>query len=1017
MRIVIALSGILLTLALSASFVQAQGYSPETAVQKMRPAEGFGVRLVASEPLVRKPVAIEFDDRGRAWVIQYLQYPNPAGLKRVHVDRYSRTAYDRVPEPPPRGPKGVDRISILEERNAQGRAIKIRDFVSDLNLATGLAFGHGGVFVLQAPYLLFYPDRDADDVPDGPPEVLLSGFGMEDASSVANSLTWGPDGWLYGCQGSTVTARIRGIEFQQGVWRYHPLTHRFELFCEGGGNCWGLDFDEHGELFYSTNVGGYVMVHGVQGAYYWKQFDKHGRLSNPHAYGYFDHVPHRHFRGGHVTVGGIIYQGDSFPERFRGKFIAADLLGHALYWHDLEPHGSSFRSRHGGELLLANDTWFAPSDVTVGPEGAVYICDWHDKRTAHPDPDAEWDRSRGRIYKIAFRGTLPYAGQDLRKLSSARLVSLLSSKNDWLVRKARRILADRRDPEIILPLRRGVLESDNSAFALQALWALYVSGGFGEGFAAKALEHPNPDVRRWAVRLLADEGCISATISERLREMAAHEADVRVRCQLACSAKRLPMVDALPVIEHLALRTEDANDPYIPLLLWWALERHAIPSRDRIVGFFSSRRAWDSPLIRETIEERLLRRYAAEGTQEGFRSCARLVASAPSAREHGRLISALDLSLQDRLVSGTRKPMGSLLSQFAPIEGKTGEVNHSRKETIPPDLMNVLLSYWKDNRMAPTYLRLMIRLGHRPAQDQAVKVSIDRSVPLLLRLAMLRTLHEAATAECVEPLLKLLDADESDELRLATITVLQRFDDPRISDALLEGYGKLNSRLRSRARAVLLSRKASAMAFLQGVNQGTYPSAEVAIEELRPLSLFKDKKLEELVRKHWGNIQPGTAEEKLAEVRRLANDLRSADGNVQAGRELYRKHCASCHRLFGEGETVGPDLTHANRKDRDYLLVSIVDPSALIRKEYVSYVVQTTDGRVLTGLMAEQTPGSITLLSAKNERTTIARDKMESIQESPVSLMPEDLLRQLKPQELRDLFRYLQSEQPSSAQK
>jgi hypothetical protein len=162
----------------------------------MSAAEGFTVRLVAIEPLVRKPVAIDFDDRGRLWVIQYLQYPNPAGLKRVGVDRYSRTVYDRVPEPPPRGPKGADRITILESPDEQGRFTKARDFVAGLNLATGLAFGHGGVFVLQAPYLLFYPDHDGDDVPDGPPEVLLAGFGMEDASSVANSLTWGPDGWL-----------------------------------------------------------------------------------------------------------------------------------------------------------------------------------------------------------------------------------------------------------------------------------------------------------------------------------------------------------------------------------------------------------------------------------------------------------------------------------------------------------------------------------------------------------------------------------------------------------------------------------------------------------------------------------------------------------------------------------------------------------------------------------------------------------------------------------------------------
>src|SRR5438105_6897396 len=209
----------------AAAAVVGQGYSPNEAPRRMKVADGFQVKLVASEPLVRQPVAIEFDDRGRLWVIQYLQYPNPAGLKRIKVDRYSRTVYDRVPEPPPRGPRGADRITILEDPDEHGRYRKARDFAGGLNLASGMALGHGGVFVLQAPYLLFYPDRNGDDIPDGPPEVLLKGFGMEDAHAVANSLQWGPDGWLYGAQGSTVTANIRGIEFQQGIWRYHPRTH------------------------------------------------------------------------------------------------------------------------------------------------------------------------------------------------------------------------------------------------------------------------------------------------------------------------------------------------------------------------------------------------------------------------------------------------------------------------------------------------------------------------------------------------------------------------------------------------------------------------------------------------------------------------------------------------------------------------------------------------------------------------------------------------------------------------
>src|SRR5262245_29909780 len=167
--------------------------SPAEARKTFRIAGGLKIELVASEPTVRQPVCITFDDRGRLWVLQYLQYPIPNGLKPVEVDQYLRTKYDRVPEPPPGGPKGADRVVILEDADGDGVFGKPKDFLTGLDLASGMALGYDGLFVVQPPYLLFYPDKDHDDVPDGDPQVLLKGFGMEDAHAFANSLTWGPD--------------------------------------------------------------------------------------------------------------------------------------------------------------------------------------------------------------------------------------------------------------------------------------------------------------------------------------------------------------------------------------------------------------------------------------------------------------------------------------------------------------------------------------------------------------------------------------------------------------------------------------------------------------------------------------------------------------------------------------------------------------------------------------------------------------------------------------------------------
>ncbi|HEU5118856.1 MAG TPA: PVC-type heme-binding CxxCH protein, partial [Isosphaeraceae bacterium] len=323
------------------------GFSPSEAIERMTLPDGFHAEVVASEPMIRQPVAACFDERGRLWVIEYLQYPNPEGLKPVSVDQYLRTEYDRVPEPPPAGPRGVDRVKVLEDTDGDGRMDKETTFVEGLNLASAIAVGHGGVFIGQTPYLLFYPDKNRDDRPDGDPEVLLKGFGMQDAHAVVNSMMWGPDGWLYGAQGSTVTAKIRGIEFQQGIWRYHPLTKEFELFAEGGGNTWGLDFDRLGNAFGSSN-GGFITFHMKQGGYYWKGFAKHGPLHNPRTYGYFNSVDYSGPKvGGHVTPGGILYKADEYPEEFRNQFIGGNLLANAVYWHVLEPKGSTFQGHHG----------------------------------------------------------------------------------------------------------------------------------------------------------------------------------------------------------------------------------------------------------------------------------------------------------------------------------------------------------------------------------------------------------------------------------------------------------------------------------------------------------------------------------------------------------------------------------------------------------------------------------------------------------------------------------------------
>ncbi len=596
---------LLLAVLVPHSMTRGQGYPADQAVANMTVKEGFTVDLVAAEPLVRQPVAIDIDDRGRLWVLQYLQYPNPAGLKRVAVNRYSRTKYDRVPEPPPHGPRGADRLTILLDVDGDSICDRARDFVTGLNLSTGFAFGHGGVFVLQVPYLLFYADKNRDDVPDGEPQVLLEGFGMEDSSSLANSLTWGPDGWLYGTQGTNITAKIRGVEFEQGVWRYHPTTDRFELFCEGGGNSWGLDFNAQGNLFYATNYGGYLMHHGVQGSYHEKAFAKHGELHNRFAFGYFPHVPHDKFEGGHVTVGGFFYHGDSFPASYRGRYISADTLGHAVRVNDVHADGATFRSTTGGVLVQANDDWFAPSDSLMGPDGAVYFCDWHDQRTAHPDPDANWDRSNGRIYRLRHDAASTAAHVDPNQLTSVQLVDWLASRNEWRVRRARRILAERRDKSMTENLQE-MLRGDNANLARQALWTLAAMGTYERDVPMHLLTSQDEVIRAWAIRLIGDRpsrdpgqpAAIPPAWEQHILTLARSDQSPLVISQLAASAQRFPATLALGIVWAISERDEWLADRYVPLLAWWALERHSTSARQHVLDMFAQRCLGQSVLHR-----------------------------------------------------------------------------------------------------------------------------------------------------------------------------------------------------------------------------------------------------------------------------------------------------------------------------------------------------------------------------------------------------------------------------------
>jgi putative membrane-bound dehydrogenase-like protein len=947
--------------------------------------DGFHAELVAAEPDIRQPLSACFDERGRLWVVEYLQYPNPAGLKPITVDQYLRTEYDRIPEPPPHGPRGADRITILHDPDGDGRFEKLTTFVDGLNLASGLALGRGGAFVLQAPYLLFYPDRDRDDRPDSDPEVLLSGFGLQDAHAVANSLTWGPDGWLYGAQGSTVTARIRGIEFQQGIWRYHPESRRFELFAEGGGNTWGLDFDRLGRILGSSN-GGFIAFHMVQGGYYWKGFAKHGPLHNPRAYGYFDAIAYdgpKH--GGHVTPGGIIYKGGAYPPEFDNAFIAGNLLSNAVYWHLLSERGSTLKGRHGGTLLDAHDPWFRPVDLLTGPDGCVYVVDWHDRRASHLDPRDTWDRSNGRIYRIVHRTRQPVEPFDLASRTTNQLLELIDNPNDWWSETARRILYDRRDPSPIPQLLTQLdAESANPARALKLLWALDACGGLTAETGFRLLQHPLAPVRAWAIRRLGDDHIHFGPIPDALVARAQSDDSPLVRSQLAASAPRwLPSI-ALPILLRLAERDQDATDPFLPLQIWWGLESllSQPDHRTHLAERFADPELQNRPLVRDHLLERLARALASEADPAALALLANLLASAQTTTAPP-LLRGIDKGLEAVTRIPEAPALAALVRRFEPQPG-----------------------------LQALCLRIAARLHDPSAYSTLCDAVADPSTPDDQRTALIELLGQLPSDHGRRTLLKSLDSGPSPATRLALINALAAYDHPDVPAALVRLYPDLDPAARSRVVALLASRPSWASPLLDALESKAIPPSDLRPELAAQLAALVPDLLPRL-ESVWGRIAAATPEsvrQRIAEVRGILPE--GDKGNPERGRLVFEKTCAGCHRLFGSGGAIGPDLTGADRSNLDFLLTSLIDPSAAVRGEYQAHTVALADGRILTGLLAEQTDQSLTLVDSQQQRTTIARDQIEQIAPATQSVMPAGLLDNLTDDQIRDLFRYLQSSAP-----
>ena len=956
------------------------GLTPEEAAKAMTLPEGFSATLFAGEPDVVQPIAMTIDARGRLWVAEAYSYP-----VKVSEDQ------------------AKDRILIFEDKDNDGKFDSKKVFADKLNLVSGLEIGFGGVWVGAAPHLLFIPDANHDDTPDGPPQILLDGWAMQDTHETLNSFIWGPDGWLYGCHGVFTHSRVGKpgtpdadrTPINAGIWRYHPTKHIFEVFSQGTSNPWGVDFDAKGQCFIEACVIPHL-YHMIQGGRYERQAGGH---FNPFT---FDDIKtiadHRHYvggnphggngrsdsvGGGHAHSGLMIYDGGLWPKEFEGGLYMNNIHGARLNHDVVTPKGSGYVGGHQPDFLLANDAWSQIVYFRSGPDGNMYMIDWYDKNQCHRNETEMHDRTNGRIFKISY-GNKQAAPIDLRAQTDAKLTELaIRSSNNWTRRTARRLLQERAADGTLKPLDNPAELATTEGQALEALWLAHVTGQRTPRAALLELPSSSPMVRAWSIQLSCEDKNPAPDVLNAWAKIAAdkNESPV-VRLYLASALQRLPEAfnaSKWPILEALAAHATDAGDHNLPLMNWYALEPLAASDPSRALAIASG-----SPL--PNLLSFTTRRIAAIGTPEAFALLVKELEKADPARQ-AVMLSGLAEALKGRRGIAMPQAWPALYQKL-------------QKST--------------DERLLALATGLGVTFGDPEALGVLRLSLVNKTTSLEARLAALDSLVQARDPKLSGVLNKFIvgqdEATSEPRLRAPAIKALAAFDDPVTVKSLVTSYNTLSAAEKRDALTTLASRVPYANGLLDAVAAKTIPGTDLSGELIRNLRNLKDQKIDNRIKEVWGQVRETSADKaKLVEqYRKIVKQ-----GDVEApdtllGRVVYAKTCGQCHALFGAGGNVGPDLTGSNRADLDYILTNVMDPSALVGKDYQATIIATNDGRTLTGIVKAEDGNTVTLLTA-NEVLALPKSDIEERKLTELSLMPEDQWNNLKDHEIRSLVAYLAS--------
>jgi putative membrane-bound dehydrogenase-like protein len=967
--------------------------SPPEAIRAMTVPEDFSVELVASEPDIVNPVAMTFDERGRIWITESLEYPRKAP-----------------------GP-GKDRVKILEDTDGDGKADKFSVFAEGLNIPSGIAVGYGGVWVANSPDILFYPDADRDGKP-GPPQVVVSGFGRTDTHELPNSLTWGPDGYLYGLNGVFNHSHVRyakenpnfnenhpGWQFNCAMFRIHPVTREFEIFCEGTSNPWGIAFDHEGSAFVSACVIDHLW-HLVRTGYYHRQ----GGPYPPFTWKIESIVKHKHQKAAYCGL--HYYDSDAYPEPYRNKLYMGNIHGNCINVDKLQRDGSTYFATGEPDFLTANDAWFMPVAQKTGPDGCLYILDWYDRYHCYQDANRDSpgiDRLKGRLYRVRYKDT-PRAGAfDLKRESDDRLFERLKGENGFFRDAARHELIERRRDQRIDRAQRTIGKASKEFLNEKAplrlkMLNLSVASALNDSIVtwpgdvlSNILSSPDPLVRAWGVRIVGNQPKPEYEVLLTKVRSLAGDPSPDVRLQVAITIGRSSVQDER-ISTLLRVLAASGDDKLIPHVVWQNLYPRLPGQAGALVEALRNVRPQSPGLLQ--IVPRSLERLIAEKQFDA------------------RAVSDIFTSVQDAAPSAAGQCLQLLAARI-----QSGELRGEAADELRAALSKHLVELAARTPDHP--LKFEAALTAASWNEQAAVGFVERLVgdsaaDANLRARGLAALAAAAKSDVAvaqERLLELsrrilTDSQQNKELIGQVMLTLGKVDHPRVAEIALVAYPRLPADVRPRAIELLTQRAAWGKALVGAIAARQIQAEALNVNQVQRLLALNDKELTAAVNRHWGTIRTTrdpAREQLVAEMRKL---VRGTKGDPHRGIEVFNRVCGQCHKIYGQGQEVGPDITSNGRASLDQLLSNVFDPSLVIGAIYQARTVVAADGRIITGLLVEDSPQRIVLKVQGGKLETIARADVEAMKISELSMMPEGLEKQLQPQEIADLFAYIGLDKP-----